>query len=176
MLMLTPYRLPAMCLAAFSLWGCSYGELAEQDRVVKAEWAQLQDAVNERNELVLGLVRTMKTRGSGSEGVWRAAEDSGARLASAHTAVETIDAANRQSAALTRLLAAVENDLQLKDDESTKRLLAQLADTENRIAVERMRYNAFVQQYNVRRRQFPGVQVSRLFNFVGYPFFEVPAQ
>jgi LemA protein len=168
------YQLVAMSVAALSLSACSYEKLAEQDRAVKAEWAQVQDALQRRARLVLSLVDIVNAHASDERTVLQAAEDSCARLTAARTAVETIDAANQQSAALARLLAVVETHPQIKTDETFKQLMDQLADSENRVAVERMRYNGFVQQYNLRRRQFPGVQVARLFKFGGHPFFEVP--
>jgi LemA protein len=54
-------------------------------------------------------------------------------------------------------------------------LMDELSGTENRLAVERMRYNERVQEYNTSRRQFPGVLTARMFNFKDYPLFEAPA-
>ena len=77
------------------------------------------------------------------------------RLLAARSPEETIAAANQQTSALGRLLAVVENYPQLKANEQFNRLMDELSGTENRIAVERMRYNEGMQEYNTSRRQFP---------------------
>src|SRR6185369_4084525 len=89
---------------------------------------------------------------------------------------ETIQAANEQSTALARLLVVVENYPELKSNTSFNRLMDELAGTENRLAVERMRYNERVQAYNTSRRQFPANVTAKMFGFKEYPFFQVPAE
>ena len=168
------YRVVAMSLAAMSLSGCSYSKFVGQEEAVKAEWAQVQNELQRRNDLIPHLVETVKGYASHEQSVFQAVADSRARLAGARTRKETIAAANQQWTALARLLAVVENYPQLKANDSFNRLMDELAGTENRIAVERMRYNAQVQQYNTSRRQPPGVLTALLFNFPDYPFFEVP--
>ena len=83
-------------------------------------------------------------------------------------------AANEQSAALGRLLVIVENYPMLKSNETFARLMDELAGTENRIAVERMRYNERVQQYNTSRRSFPANITATVFGFKEYPLFQAP--
>jgi LemA protein len=68
----------------------------------------------------------------------------------------------------------VENYPQLRSNETFNRLMDELAGTENRIAVERMRYNERVQEYNTLRRQFPSNIVAGIFGFKEYPLFEAP--
>ena len=85
-------------------------------------------------------------------------------------------AANQQSAALGRLLVIVENYPNLKANEQFNRLMDELSGTENRLAVERMRYNERVQEYNTSRRQFPGVLTAKIFSFKDYPLFEAPPE
>lgn len=169
------YRWVAMSLAVVSLSGCAYNNLAEQDQAIKAEWTQVQNELQQRNDLTHKLIELMKAYAPSEQSVMQAAADSGARLTSARTPSETIDAANQQSIALAALLAIVENSPQLKANDSFNQLMGELAGAENRIAVERMRYNAFVQQYQLSRRRFPAALTARLFNFQDYPFFEVPA-
>ena len=85
-------------------------------------------------------------------------------------------AANQQSSALGRLLAISENYPQLKANEQFNRLMDELSGTENRIAVERMRYNQRVQEYDTARRQFPANLTARLFGFKEHAYFEAPPE
>src|SRR6202030_3224042 len=99
-----------------------------------------------------------------------------AKLAGATTPADQIAAANQQSAALGRLLVIVENYPTLRANEQFNRLMDELSGTENRLAVERMRYNERIQEYNTARRQFPGNLTARMFGFKEYPFFEAPPE
>jgi LemA protein len=94
----------------------------------------------------------------------------------ARTPEQTIQAANEQSAALARLLVITENYPQLRSNESFNRLMDELSGTENRIAVERMRYNERVQEYNTSRRQFPSNLTANVFGFKEYPLFNAPPE
>src|SRR6202035_1642493 len=80
------------------------------------------------------------------------------------------------SSALGRLLAIVENYPQLKANEQFNRLMDELSGTENGIAVERMRYNNRVRQYNTSARQFPANVTAKMFGFKEHPFFEAPVE
>ena len=98
------------------------------------------------------------------------------KLAGAKTPEDTIAAANAQSSALSRLLAIAENYPQLKANEQFNRLMDELAGTENRIAVERKRYNDNVQAYDTLRRQFPSNITATLFGFKEHPYFQAPPE
>ena len=89
---------------------------------------------------------------------------------------QTIEAANQQSAALARLLVVVENYPQLRSSEQFGRLMDELSGTENRISVERMRYNERVQEYNTQRRRFPSNVTAGIFGFKEYPVFNAPPE
>src|SRR5205807_9176429 len=108
--------------------------------------------------------------------VFKEIAESRARLLSAKSPDETIQAANQQTAALGRLLAISENYPNLKANEQFNRLMDELSGTENRIAVERMRYNQRVQEYNTARRQFPANITAKMFGFREHPFFEAPPE
>jgi LemA protein len=168
-------RALVMILAAVTVSGCSDDKLAAQEQAVKEEWADIQKTLRQRDDLIPPVVETVGRYASRELPELRAAVDSRARLAAARTPAETIDAANHQSAALSQLLTLAKNHPQMQANDSFTHLMDELAGIENRIAVGRMRYNAFVQQYNTSRRRFPGTLTALLFNRRDYPFFEVPA-
>lgn len=161
---------------AVTLSGCSYNRFTSQEEAIKAQWSQVENQLQRRNDLIPNLVETVKGYASHEKQVFQAVADSRARLAGARTPEETIQAANQQTSALARLLAIVENYPQLKADAQFTRLMDELAGTENRIAVERMRYNERVQEYNTSRRQFPSNITAKLFGFKEYPYFQAPAE
>jgi LemA protein len=168
-------RLLLLALVALPLTGCSYNKFVSQEEAVKAQWAQVQNQLQRRNDLIPNLVETTKGYAQHEESVYKDIADARSRLLAAKSPEETIQAANQQTSALGRLLAVVENYPQLRANEQFNRLMDELAGTENRIAVERMRYNEAVQAYNTARRQFPGNLTARLFGFKDYPLFEAPA-
>jgi LemA protein len=165
----------AVALAGALGSGCSYNKFVAQEEAVKAQWAQVQNQLQRRNDLIPNLVQTVKGYASHEAQVFEDIAASRAKLAGATTPDEQIAAANQQTAAIGRLLLIVENYPQLKANEQFNRLMDELSGTENRLAVERMRYNERVQEYNTSRRQFPGVLTARMFHFKDYPLFEAPA-
>jgi LemA protein len=162
-------------LVAPLIGGCSYNTFVTQEEAIKSQWAQVQNQLQRRNDLIPNLVETVKGYAGHEEAVFKAVADSRSKLAGAATPADAIEAANAQSSALARLLAIVENYPQLKANESFNRLMDELAGTENRIAVERMRYNERVQEYNTTKRRFPSNVTAAIFSFKDYPFFEAPA-
>jgi LemA protein len=159
---------------ALPLSGCSYNKFVGQEEAVKAQWAQVQNQLQRRNDLIPNLVETVKGYASHEESVFKDIADSRSRLLNAKSPDETIAAANAQTNALGRLLVVVENYPNLKANEQFNGLMDELSGTENRIATERMRYNEKVQEYNTSRRQFPGNLTAKMFSFKDYPFFEAP--
>src|SRR5439155_3524021 len=141
---------------------------------VKSQWAQVENQLQRRNDLIPNLVETVKGYAQHEEGVFKEIADARSRLLAAKSSEESIAAANQQTSALGRLLAIAENYPQLKANEQFNRLMDELAGTENRLAVERMRYNERVQAYDTSRRQFPGVITAHLFSFKDYALFEAP--
>jgi LemA protein len=160
--------------AALSLSGCSYNTFVSQDEAIKAQWSQVENQLQRRNDLIPNLVETVRGYAQQEKDVFGQIADSRAKLAGAKTPEDTIKAANEQSAALARLLVIVENYPQLKSNESFNRLMDELSGTENRIAVERMRYNERVQEYNTARRRFPANLTASIFGFKEYPLFNAP--
>jgi LemA protein len=164
----------ALIVSAVASSGCSYNRFVSQEEGVKAQWAQVENQLQRRNDLIPNLVESTKGFAQQERDVFGAIADSRAKLAGAQTTEQKIQAANEQSSALARLLVVVENYPQLRSSESFNRLMDELSGTENRIAVERMRYNERVQDYNTSRRQFPSNVTASLFGFKEYPLFNAP--
>ena len=161
-------------LMALPLGGCSYNRFVSQEETIKTQWAQVENQLQRRNDLIPNLVETVKGYAAQEQEVYKSIAESRAKLAGATTPDQKIAAANEQSAALSRLLVIVENYPQLKSNETFARLMDELSGTENRIAVERMRYNEAVQTYNTSRRQFPANVTAKVFGFNEYKLFEAP--
>ena len=172
----TAVRVMVLALAVLPLTGCSYNRFVSQEEAVKAQWAQVQNQLQRRNDLIPNLVETVKGYAQHEEAVFKDIAEARSRLLAAKSPEESIQAANQQSSALGRLLAVVESYPQLKANEQFNRLMDELSGTENRIAVERMRYNERVQEYNTSRRQFPANLTAMLFRFQDYPLFEAPPE
>src|ERR1700704_3565771 len=172
----TAIQLVALALAVLPLTGCSYNRFVGQEEAIKAQWAQVENQLQRRNDLIPNLVETVKGYAAHEEGVFKDVADSRARLLGAKSPEETIQAANQQTGALGRLLAIAENYPQLKANEQFNRLMDELSGTENRIAVERMRYNERIQEYNTSRRQFPANITAKIFGFKEYPVFNAPPE
>ena len=163
-----------LSIAACPLTGCSYNTFVGQDEAIKSQWAQVQNQLQRRNDLIPNLVESVKGYAAHEEGVFKDIAESRSRLLAAKTPEETIQAANQQTGALGRLLAISENYPQLRANEQFNRLMDELSGTENRIAVERQRYNERIQEYNTATRQFPANLTAKVFGFKQYPFFEAP--
>jgi LemA protein len=154
--------------------GCSYNRFVGQQEAIKTQWAQVENQLQRRNDLIPNLVETTKGIAQQEQEVFGRIADSRARLAGARSPQETIQAANEQSAALARLLVVMENYPELRSSDTFNRLMDELSGTENRIAVERMRYNERVQEYNTLRRQFPSNVTAGIFSFAEQPLFDAP--
>jgi LemA protein len=160
--------------AAVATSGCSYNRFVSQEESIRAQWAQVENQLQRRNDLIPNLVETTKGFAQQERDVFGQIADSRAKLAGAQTPEQRIAAANEQSTALARLLVVVENYPDLKSNLTFQRLMDELAGTENRLSVERMRYNERVQEYNTSRRQFPSNITAGIFGFKEYPLFQVP--
>ena len=161
-------------LAALGTSGCSYNTFVSQEESIKTQWAQVENQLQRRNDLIPNLVETTKGIADQEKAVFIQIAEARAKLAGARTPEDTMAAANQQSSALARLLVVSENYPQLKSNETFNRLMDELSGTENRIAVERMRYNEKVQEYNTARRQFPSNVTASMFGFKEHALFTAP--
>jgi LemA protein len=129
--------------------------LVQKDQAVKAAWSQVDVVLQRRADLIPNLVETVKGYAKQEQIVFGEVAKARSALLSAGTPQEKIAANQQLDGALGRLLAIVENYPQLKSNENFLRLQDELAGTENRIAVERRRYNETLQDYNTYVQQFP---------------------
>ena len=153
----------------------AYNGLVTERESVDKSWAQVENVLQRRGDLIQNLVETVKGYAAHEKEVFEKVADARGRLAGATTPQEASAANAGLTSALGRLLAISENYPQLKANENFIRLQDELTGSENRIATERMRYNEAVRTYNVRRRQFPANLVAASFTFEAAPLFEAPA-
>src|SRR5438309_6500850 len=130
-------------------------EMVVKNEAVEAQWHQVDVDLQRRADLIPNLVETVKGYAKQEQTVFGDIAKARSALLSAGTPSEKIAANQQLDGALGRLLAIVENYPQLKSNENFLRLQDELAGTENRIAVERKRYNDTLQDYNTYIQQFP---------------------
>lgn len=140
-------------------------DLAQQREAISGSWSQVDAALQRRAEVIPNLVETVKGYATQEKDVIAAVTSARAALVSARTPQERIQANQQLDSAVGRLLIIVENYPNLKASENFLRLQDELSGTENRIAVERRRYNETVQKYNTTIELFPKNIAARLFSF-----------
>jgi LemA protein len=140
-------------------------ELVTKKEAVNAAWSQVDVALQRRADLIPNLVETVKGYAKHEEGIMTALANARAALVGAKTPQEKIAANTQLDGALGRLLVVVENYPNLKANETFLRLQDELAGTENRIAVERRKYNETVQSYNTQIQLFPNNIVASMSGF-----------
>lgn len=154
----------------------TYNELVRMDEAIKGAWAQVENQLQRRYDLIPNLVETVKGYAKHEKEVFLKVTEARSKVASARSIPEKINANNMLSQALGRLLLVVERYPELKANTNFIRLQDELAGTENRIAVERRRYNEAVRAYNTKIRSFPKNLIAGLFGFERAEFFKVPQQ
>ncbi len=149
-----------------------YNRLVTQDQQVQSAWAQVQNVLQRRADLIPNLVETVKGYAAHEKEVFEAVAEARSRLAGATSPAEAAAANAGLTSALGRLIAIAENYPNLKANENFIRLQDELAGTENRIAVERMRYNDAVRLYNTSIKRFPTRMFAAMFGFKEREYFE----
>lgn len=147
--------LVVIVLAVFGQYVGVRNTLVTKNEAVKAAWSQVDIVLQRRADLIPNLVETVKGFAAQEVTVFGDIAKARSALLSAGTPSEKIAANNQLDGALGRLLLVVENYPQLKSNENFLRLQDELAGTENRISVERKRYNDTLQDYNTYVQQFP---------------------
>ena len=143
----------------------SRNDLVVKREAIEGSWSQVDVALQRRADLIPNLVSTVKGFATQEKEIFTNIANARAALGGARTPGEKIAANGQLDSALARLLVVVENYPQLKSNENFMRLQDELAGTENRIAVERRKYNEVVQDYNTHRELFPTNIAASLFGF-----------
>jgi LemA protein len=158
----------------------SYNRLVTLEEAVKTAWSQVENVYQRRADLVPNLVETVKGAAAFEKDTFTAVTEARAKVGQM-TLGKLPNAAEMQqfqtaqdglSSALSRLLVVVEKYPELKATQAFRDLQVQLEGTENRIAVERRRFNEAAQAFNTLRRRFPTVIVASLFGFAEKPYFQ----
>jgi LemA protein len=140
-------------------------ELATQNEAIAGAWAQVDVALQRRADLIPNLVNTVKGFATHEQQVIDSVTAARAALGGARTPQEKIAANGQLDSAISRLLVISENYPNLKSNENFLRLQDELAGTENRIAVERRKYNEVVQRYNTQIALFPNNLIASMSGF-----------
>ncbi len=149
-----------------------YNGLVQKNIAVDGAWSQVENVLQRRADLIPNLVSTVKGFAKHEKSILDNLAAARAQYAGARSADEKMKASGAVESALARLLVIVENYPNLKANETFARLMDELSGTENRIAVERMRYNEAVKDLNTSIRIFPGNILAKLFGFAPRNFFE----
>jgi LemA protein len=150
----------------------TYNGLVAAEESVDAQWAQVESQYQRRADLIPNLIETVKGFAAQEKEIFIEVTKYRSQWSEATTQEEKIEAARGMDSALARLLVVVENYPQLKSNENFLTLQAQLEGTENRVAVERMRYNEKVRDYNTRTKKMPTVFIANMFGFDSKLYFE----
>ena len=155
-------------------WGIGkYNALVKENEGINGQWAQVENQLQRRNDLIPNLVSTVKGYAAHEVQVFADIADARARLAGAGTVDDKAEAAGELQSAISRLLVVVENYPTLKADAQFQSLMDELSGTENRLAVERMRFNELVRDFDTKVKQFPTSLFARITGFEERAYFEV---
>ncbi len=175
-----------VALVTVGLWvGGVYNRLVTMNEGVNQSWSQVQNQYQRRLDLIPNLVETVKGYAAHEKQTLENVTNARAKVGQMVISPEVLQnpqsfqmfekAQGELTAALTRLMAVSENYPNLKANENFLQLQAQLEGTENRIAVERQRFNESVQNYNVMIRRFPTAMLAGMFGFMPKAYFQSAA-
>ena len=143
----------------------AYNGIVAKHETIPAKWAQVENQLQRRNDLIPNLVNTVKGYAGHEKTVFEEVTSARSQWGRAGSVDDKVKAAGAMDSAVARLLLVVENYPTLKADQTFLQLQDELAGTENRIAVERMRYNDAVRDYNVTVRMFPGNIIAGMYGY-----------
>jgi LemA protein len=162
-----------LVVAFYSFFVGNYNKFVKMDVSIKAAWAQVENQLQRRYDLIPNLVETVKGYAKQERDVLVEVTNARAKVGGAGNIPDKIAANNQLTGALSRLMLVVEKYPDLKSNQNFLKLQDELAGTENRIAVERMRYNETVQVFNEAIRTFPANLLAGMYGFKEAAFFKV---
>lgn len=171
-----------LIILSLSFYGCGYNTLVSMEEQVNSAWSQVENQYQRRADLIPNLVKTVEGAADFEKSVLTEIVDARSRVGQTKISAEDLsdpdkfqkfqESQDRLSSALSRLLVVVENYPTLKSNENFLQLQAQLEGTENRISVERKRFNEVVQEYNTKVRSFPTLITAKIFGFKEKQYFK----
>ena len=179
--MKTLRNLVLLIVAATTLSSCGYNSMVAKDEAVASQWAQVENVYQRRADLIPNLVNTVKGYADFEQKTLTEVIEARLKATSINISAEELNpesiakfqqAQNQLSGALSRLLVSVERYPELKANQNFLELQAQLEGTENRITVERKKFNEVTQDYNTYIKQFPRVIYASWFDFEKKGYFE----
>ena len=150
----------------------SYNGFVQLEEDVNQSYAQIENQLQRRLDLIPNLVETVKGFADQEQDVIDSVTEARSNLAGAEGVSERAEADAELSGALSRLLVVVENYPEIRSSENFQQLSDELAGTENRIAVARQDYNGTVSEFNRKARSFPGNMIAGIFGFGEKEYFE----
>lgn len=160
-------------VALLAVMGISgFNSLVSMNENVNGKWAQVENQLQRRADLIPNLVSTVQGMASQERAVIQSVADARAKLAGAQGPAAKAEANDQLSGSLSRLLVVVENYPTIKSDKSFLALQDELAGTENRLAVARKDYNDAVQVFNAKIQSFPSVLYARMLGFSPKEYFK----
>ena len=163
-----------LVLVIFSGWYISTrNTLVTLDESIDASWAEIENQLKRRSDLIPNLVSTVKGFATQEREVFTQIAEARAKLAGSQSVGEVAQSYNQLQSALGRLLVIVERYPELKSNQNFIRLQDELAGTENRIAVARKRYNDSVRVFNTKIRRFPASIIANIMGYEKKEYFEI---
>ncbi|MFA6006629.1 MAG: LemA family protein [Candidatus Paceibacterota bacterium] len=159
-------------VVALGYWMMTYNRFIKLDQGIQGQWAQVETQYQRRFDLIPNLVNSVKGAMTQEQAVFDAIAEARTQYGGARTLDEKVAATNQVESSLSRLLAVIENYPQLKSIDTVQTLMAQLEGTENRISVERGRFNDAIKSYNTSVQLFPSSIIARISGFSVKAFFE----
>jgi len=155
------------------LYGWStYNGLVSNREAVDNQWAQVETQYQRRIDLIPNLVETVKGMMKQEQSIFGQLASARANYAGAKTVEGKVSAANAVESSFGRLLAIMENYPELKSSNNVQTLMTQLEGTENRVSVERKRFNDMIQAYNLSTKKFPSSMIASIFGFTEKSYFQ----
>jgi LemA protein len=161
-------------IVVIALWlAGGYNGFVSKNASIDNQWAQVENQLQRRFDLIPNLEATVKGIAKQEKDVFGMIADARTRYAGATTVDAKAKAAGEYESAIARLLVITENYPTLQSSQSFRDLMTSLEGTENRISVERMKYNDFVKAYDVSRKTFPSNIIASIFGFGAREYFQV---